>query len=99
MLLILVLARGTVLQLVAPFLTQSIVDLGINNHNLDFIQLILIAQVMIFIGSTGMDFIKSWIMLHISTRVNLSILTDLLVKLMKLPMSFFDTKTAGDIMQ
>jgi len=96
---VLALAMGTILQLIAPFLTQSIVDLGINNHNLTFIQLILVAQVMIFIGSTGMDFIKSWIMLHISTRVNLSILTDLLIKLMKLPMSFFDTKTAGDIMQ
>ncbi|HVW97841.1 MAG TPA: peptidase domain-containing ABC transporter [Mucilaginibacter sp.] len=96
---VIALAMGTILQLIAPFLTQSIVDLGINNHNLSFIQLILIAQVMIFIGSTGMDFIKSWIMLHISTRINLSIITDLLIKLMKLPMSFFDTKTTGDLMQ
>lgn len=96
---VLALAMGTVLQLIAPFLTQSIVDLGIYTHNLNFIQLILIAQVMIFIGSTSMDFIKSWILLHISTRVNIAILTDLLIKLMKLPMSFFDTKTPGDIMQ
>jgi ATP-binding cassette subfamily B protein len=93
------LAIGTALQLVTPFLTQSIVDIGINTHNLTFITLILIAQVTLFVGSTSVEFIRSWILLHISTRVNISIITDLLIKLMKLPMSFFDTKTTGDIMQ
>lgn len=96
---VLALAIGTALQLIAPFLTQSIVDVGIGTGNLNFIQLILIAQVMIFIGSTSVDFIRSWILLHISTRLNIAILTDLLIKLMKLPLSFFDTKTPGDIMQ
>ncbi|MCS4229103.1 peptidase domain-containing ABC transporter [Sphingobacterium sp. BIGb0165] len=90
---------GTILQLVTPFLTQSVVDIGINTKNISFINLILIAQLMLFIGSVSVSFIRSWIMLHISTRVNISILTDLLIKIMKLPMSFFDLKTHGDLMQ
>lgn len=90
---------GSILQLIAPFLTQSIVDIGINSHNLNFIYLILIAQVALTIGQTSVDFIRSWILLHISTRVNISILTDFLIKLMKLPISYFDTKMTGDIMQ
>lgn len=97
--LILGMLLGTVLQLVTPFLTQSVVDIGINTKNLSFINLILVAQVMLFIGSTAVSFIRSWIMLHISTRVNISILTDLLIKLMKLPIIFFDQKTHGDLMQ
>ncbi|SKB26559.1 ATP-binding cassette, subfamily B [Parapedobacter luteus] len=90
---------GTILQLVMPFLTQSVVDIGINTRNLNFIYLILFAQLALFAGQTGVDFIRSWILLHISTRVNISVLTDLLIKLMKLPMKFFETKTTGDIMQ
>jgi len=90
---------GTILSLVAPFLTQSVVDIGINTKNISFINLILIAQLMLFIGNTAISFIRSWITLHISTRVNISILTDLLIKIMNLPMSFFDLKTHGDIMQ
>ncbi|WP_159732030.1 peptidase domain-containing ABC transporter [Sphingobacterium sp. 18053] len=90
---------GTLLSLVVPFLTQSVVDIGINGKNISFINLILIAQVMLFVGSTAVSFIRSWIMLHISTRVNISILTDLLIKIMKLPMNFFELKTHGDIMQ
>lgn len=93
------LAVGTLLQLIFPFLTQSVVDIGINTKNLDFIYIILIAQTMLFLGRLSVDFIRSWILLHISTRVNISILTDFLIKLMKLPMSFFDTKMTGDIMQ
>jgi ATP-binding cassette subfamily B protein len=90
---------GTLLSLIAPFLTQSMVDIGINSRNIDFVYLILIAQVMLFIGSTSVNFIRSWILLHVSTRINISILTDFLIKLMKLPVSFFATKTTGDIMQ
>lgn len=90
---------GTVLSLITPFLAQSVVDIGINTKNISFINLILIAQLMLFVGSTAVSFIRSWIMLHISTRVNISILTDLLIKIMKLPMGFFDLKTHGDIMQ
>jgi len=90
---------GSLLQLVTPFLTQSIVDIGINTRNLNFIYIILFAQSALIIGRVSVDFIRSWILLHISTRVNVSILTDFLIKLMKLPMSFFDTKMTGDIMQ
>lgn len=90
---------GTILQLFTPFLTQAVVDIGISTRNLNFIHLILIAQLVLFAGQTGVTFIRSWILLHISTRVNISILTDLLIKLMKLPMEFFETKTTGDIMQ
>ncbi|RZF60510.1 peptidase domain-containing ABC transporter [Sphingobacterium corticibacterium] len=97
--LILGMLLGTVLQLITPFLTQSVVDIGINSKSISFINLILIAQLMLFVGSTSVSFIRSWIMLHISTRVNISILTDLLIKIMKLPMGFFDLKTHGDLMQ
>lgn len=90
---------GSILQLIVPFLTQSIVDIGINTRNLNFIYIILIAQTMLFLGRTSVEFIRSWILLHISTRINISILTDFLIKLMKLPMSFFDSKMTGDIMQ
>jgi len=90
---------GSILQLITPFLTQSIVDIGINTRNLNFIYIILIAQIALTIGRVSVDFIRSWILLHISTRINVSILTDFLIKLMKLPMSFFDTKMTGDIMQ
>lgn len=90
---------GTLLQLIFPFLTQSIVDYGIGNQNLSFVVLILIAQLVLFTSQTIVSFIRSWILLHISTRINISILSDFLIKLMKLPISFFDTKMIGDIMQ
>jgi ATP-binding cassette subfamily B protein len=97
--LVLGLLIGTILQLIAPFLTQSVVDIGINTHNLSFVYLILIAQIMLFLGSSSVGFIRSWILLHISTRINIAILTDFLIKLMKLPISYFESKTTGDIMQ
>jgi ATP-binding cassette subfamily B protein len=90
---------GSMLQLITPFLTQSVVDVGINGKNLSFVYIILIAQVMLFFGNMSVEFIKSWILLHISTRINISILTDFLIKLMRLPMNFFETKMTGDIMQ
>jgi len=90
---------GTLIQLAAPFFTQAIVDTGINTHNLNFVYLILIAQLMFFFGSMSINFIRSWILLHVSVRINVSILTNFLVKLMKLPLSYFETKTTGDVMQ
>jgi ATP-binding cassette subfamily B protein len=90
---------GSLLQLILPFLTQSVVDIGINTRNLNFVYIVLIAQTMLFLGRMSVDFIRSWILLHITTRINISILTDFLIKLMKLPMSFFETKMTGDIMQ
>lgn len=90
---------GSLLQLIFPFLTQSIVDTGINTQNLTFIQLILIAQFALFFARTFVDFIRSRILLFISTHINLAILSDFWIKLMKLPLSFFDTKQTGDILQ
>jgi ATP-binding cassette, subfamily B, bacterial len=93
------LVLGSLLQLIFPFLTQSIVDVGVQTRNLNFVYVVLTAQLMLFISRTIVEFIRSWILLHISIRINLSILSDFLIKLMKLPMSFFDTKMFGDIMQ
>lgn len=90
---------GSLLQLIFPFLTQSIVDTGINNNNLNFIQLILVAQFALFFARTIVEFIRSRILLFVSTHVNLSILSDFWIKLMKLPLNFFDTKQVGDILQ
>lgn len=96
---ILGLILGSMLQLVFPFLTQAIVDVGISNQNLSFIYLIISAQLLLFFGKLSVEFIRSWILLHISSRINISIISDFLIKLMKLPISFFDTKMIGDIMQ
>lgn len=97
--LVLALAVGSGVQLLFPFLTQSVVDIGVNTQNLPFIYLVLGAQIMLMLGRLSVEFIRSWILLHISTRVNLNILSDFLIKLMRLPLSFFDTKHFGDIMQ
>lgn len=90
---------SSLLQLILPFLTQSIVDVGVNTANIHFIYIVLLAQIALFSGRLVIDFVRSWILLHISTRINISILTDFLIKLMKLPVSFFDSKKTGDIMQ
>jgi ATP-binding cassette, subfamily B, bacterial len=90
---------GSGLQLLLPFLTQAVVDTGIQTRNLNFITLILVAQLMLFVGRLSVEFIRSWILLHISTRINLAILSDFLIKLFKLPISFFDSKQTGDILQ
>jgi ATP-binding cassette subfamily B protein len=97
--LILGLLAGSMLQLILPFLTQSVVDTGIQTRNINFIYLVLAAQVMLFIGRLSVDFIRSWILIHISTRVNLSILSDFLIKLLKLPVAYFESKQTGDILQ
>ncbi len=97
--LIIGLLAGSLLQLVFPFLTQSIVDIGVQNNDVKFIYLILFAQLMLFVGRTTIEIIRSWILMHISSRINISLVSDFFVKLMKLPIAFFDTKMTGDIMQ
>ena len=97
--LVLGMVLGALLQLIFPFLTQAIVDIGISNQDLGFITLILIAQLVLFISQASVEFIRSWILLHISTRVNISLISDFLIKLMKLPIGFFDSKMIGDLMQ
>ena len=90
---------GSLLQLIFPFLTQSIVDKGINNQDLSFVTLIIIAQLVLIFSRTIVEFIRSWILLHLGTRINISLISDFLTKLMKLPVSFFDTKMTGDLIQ
>ena len=89
----------SLLQLIFPFLTQSLVDIGIRDGNMSFITLILIAQLIIFIARLSVEFIRSWILLHMNTRINIALISDFLAKLMKLPLRYFDTKMTGDIMQ
>lgn len=90
---------GSLLQLILPFLTQSIVDVGIKNQNIGFIWLILLGQLVLTVSRTAIDFIRRWLLLHISLRINISLVSDFFIKLLKLPMSFFDTKLMGDLMQ
>lgn len=97
--LILGMLTASILQFILPFLTQSLVDIGIRNNNLDFITLILIAQLLIFISKLSVDFIRSWILLHVNSRINIALISDFLAKLMRLPLHFFDTKMVGDIIQ
>lgn len=93
------LLAGSLLQLIFPFLTQAIVDVGIKKQNIGFIWLILLGQLVLTISSTAINFIRSWLLLHVSMRINISLLSDFFIKLLKLPMSFFDTKLIGDLMQ
>lgn len=97
--LIIGLLAGSLLQLIFPFLTQAIVDIGINTRNINFIYLILAGQLMLTAGKTSVDFIRRWILLHLSTRINISIISDFLIKLMRLPLPFFDQKKIGDILR
>ncbi|MEP1488880.1 MAG: peptidase domain-containing ABC transporter [Algibacter sp.] len=90
---------GSILQLIFPFLTQSIVDVGIQNQDIDFIYVVLIAQIMLFLGRTSVGIFRSWILLHLSTRINISLVSDFFIKLMNLPIAYFDTRMTGDIMQ
>lgn len=90
---------GSILMLILPFLTQAIVDIGIGNQDLKFVYLVILAQFVLIIGKTSIEFIRSWLLLHISTRVNVTLISDYLIKLMRLPVSFFETRLTGDILQ
>ena len=90
---------GSIISMIFPFLMQSVVDYGIANSDLAFIVMVLIAQVVLTFGQTANGLIRSWIMLHVTTRVSIALITDFLVKLMKLPIAFFDIKMIGDVMQ
>jgi len=89
----------SLLQLIFPFLTQSVVDVGIQNKDIHFLYLVLIGQLFVFMGRTAIEIVRGWILLHLSTRINISLVSDFLIKLMKLPISYFDVKMTGDIMQ
>ena len=93
------LIAGSILQLIFPFLTQSIVDVGIKNQDIHFVYLVLTAQLFLFLGKISVEAIRSWILLHLSTRINISLISDFFIKLMGLPIAFFDTRLTGDILQ
>lgn len=97
--LLLGLVLSSLLALVFPFLTQAIVDTGIQNQDIGFIYLILIGQLMLYVTSTAVRFVQNWILLHIGIRMNVSLISDFLTKLMRLPIGFFDAKMTGDLLQ
>ncbi len=97
--LILGLLLGSILQLAFPFLMQALVDKGVQLRDYNFVYLVLIAQGMLFFSQMAVEFIRGWILLHIGTRVNVNLVSDFLIKLMRLPMSFFDAKMTGDLLQ
>lgn len=97
--LILSMVIGSLIQLIFPFLTQAVVDKGIGTRNIGFVNIILIAQFILMISRTSVDFIRNWILLQMSTRINIALISDFLIKLMKLPIGFFEGKLIGDIMQ
>ena len=97
--LVLGLLLGSCIQLIIPFLTQSIIDIGLNNNDIGFIYLILFAQLALLFGRMSVEFIRGWLLLHIGSRVNVAIIAGFLQKLMSLPVAFFDTKLTGDILQ
>lgn len=97
--LILTLFLGGLFQLAFPLLTQAIVDTGIANYDLDFIYIVLLGLVMLFIGEATINLIQGWMLLHIGTRINVALITDFLVKLLRLPISYFDRKMTGDLLQ
>lgn len=90
---------GCILEIILPFLTQSIVDIGIHKQDINIIFLILLGELMIVVGKTSIDFIRRWLLLHISVRLNLFLVSDFFIKLLRLPMHFFDSKLIGDFMQ
>lgn len=97
--LILGLLLGSSIQLIFPFLTRSIIDIGLNNNDIGFIYLVLFAQLALVVGRLSVEFIRGWLLLHIGTRVNVAIISGFLQKLMSLPIAFFDIKLTGDILQ
>ena len=97
--LLLAMLTGSIISLILPFLTQSVIDVGIGTSDLHFVIIILIAQVVLVLGQMANELIRSWLMLHMTTRVSISLISDFLAKLMRLPISFFDSKMVGDIMQ
>ena len=97
--LILSLLFGSVFSLLAPFLTQAVVDIGIQTRDVSLVGLILVGQIFLLFSRTAVEFIRRWILLHLSTRLNISLISDFLIKLMRLPMGFFDSKMTGDLLQ
>lgn len=93
------LLAGSILSLILPFLTQSVVDIGIRNNDIGFVYLVLIGQLCLFLGRTSIEVIRGWLLIHISTRMSISLVSEFFIKWMRLPISYFDSKMSGDILQ
>lgn len=89
----------SLISLIFPYLTKILIDFGVSDKNLSILTLILFSQLFLFAGSTAIEIIRSWLLLHINARVSLNIISDFLIKLLKLPIKYFDTKAVGDISQ
>lgn len=97
--LILGLILGSLLLLILPFLSQAVVDIGISTYNLNFVYLVLAAQLVLTFSNATVQFIRGWILLHLGSRINIALISDYLIKLTRMPMGYFDTKMVGDILQ
>lgn len=97
--LVLGLILGSVLLLILPFLSQAVVDIGVSTYDLNFIYLVLIAQLVLTFSNATVQFIRGWILLHLGSRINIALISDYLIKLTRMPMGYFDTKMVGDILQ
>jgi len=95
----LLLFLGSILTLIFPFLTEALIDRGVNAKDIDFISLILTAQLAVFFGTITIDIFRNWLMLYIGTHLSITIISDFIKKMLKLPIKFFDTKKKGDFIQ
>lgn len=87
---------GLIVEMSLPFLTQSIIDYGINFNDLSFVKIILFAQLFLYLTQSSLEIIRSWIILHVTSRVNIQTISDYILILLGMPIAFFDTKTTGD---
>ena len=90
---------GTTIQFTMPFLMQSVVDVGVSTQNIPFIYLILISQLVLFASQTAVSIFREWLLLHITGRFNIKMVSDFLYKMLKLPVNFFDTRNTGEHLQ
>lgn len=89
----------TLLQGVLPFISKAVIDVGINTSDVKFINMVLVGNICILLSVMVFNVVRDWILMHITARVNISLISDYLVKLMKLPVTFFENKLLGDILQ
>ncbi|NDV64203.1 peptidase domain-containing ABC transporter [Bacteroides sp. 224] len=90
---------ATILQAFLPFISKAVIDTGIRTKDVNFIYMVLTANIVLLLSITLSNVLRDWVLLHVTTRVNISLISDYLIKLMKLPVSFFENKLVGDILQ
>lgn len=90
---------GSMFQYISPYFTQLIVDKGISNKDLNYIELILLGQILFFLGQSSLNVYRNWLLLHLGTNLSLKLTYDFLSKFLNVPFSFLETKSSGDILQ